>query len=200
MGKGKVNKKKQENLKLTRVVELLEYHRDFGKFYWIKKSSKYSNIKVGEIAGTLDNKGYITIQIDGIQFKAHRLAWFVEHSEWPSNYIDHRNGDKTDNRLENLRDVSTRTNGENRAKNKRLDPMLPTGVHVNPNRRGEVIGYKASWKDINGKNCQKYFSLYLYGTPEAAIAAALTYREVRIAERIIEGAAYTARHGLYSGV
>ena len=43
----------------------------------------------------------------------HRAAWALYYGRWPSE-IDHINGDKTDNRLENLREVSASENDANR--------------------------------------------------------------------------------------
>ena len=196
MRTSKVNKQKQDNLKIERVNELLEYRKPTGKFYWIAKSSKYSHIKIGNEAGGLSKKGYTVIIIDGVPFQAHRLAWFVEKSFWPINEIDHVNGIRDDNRIENLRDVSVRTNMENQAKRKRTDPILPMGVSARLNRRGELLGYRAHWQYINGKGYTEYFSLRIYGSKVAAIEAAHTYRQTRIAELNAQGANYTLRHGV----
>jgi hypothetical protein len=46
---------------------------------------------------------------------AHRVAWALHYGEWPSDQIDHVNGDKTDNRLENLRIVTAQGNAKNRS-------------------------------------------------------------------------------------
>lgn len=63
--------------------------------------------------GSIDHYGYLILKIKGIQYKAHRLAWFLYYGEWPINGIDHINGDKYDNRIKNLRCVSQQINVEN---------------------------------------------------------------------------------------
>ena len=119
--------------------ELLTYNPDTGKLFWKERPSKYFknpnytkswNIKYagkealtaiafrksGQIArleGRVLNKSYYT----------HRIAWLMYYGEWPKNQIDHINQDPTDNRIENLRDV---THAENH-KNKTLQTNNTTG-------------------------------------------------------------------------
>lgn len=69
-------------------------------------------------SGRVDRQGYITIKIDGQIYFAHRLAWLYIYGEWPSNIIDHINRERDDNRICNLRDVSSSQNNLNRT----LDP------------------------------------------------------------------------------
>lgn len=63
--------------------------------------------------GSLDKDGYLIIKIKTIQYKAHRLAWFLYYGNFPAREIDHINRIKTDNRIENLRDVSRTINVNN---------------------------------------------------------------------------------------
>jgi len=94
----------------TKLKELLYYHPESGDFVWLVRTG--SRIKVGDQAGTsLSGAGYRQIKIDGKNYQAHRLAWLYEHGAFPPDQIDHINGIKTDNRLENLRPA---TSSENR--------------------------------------------------------------------------------------
>ena len=63
--------------------------------------------------GSLDRDGYLKIKHKNKMYQAHRLAWFLFYGEWPLHEIDHINGDRTDNRIVNLRDVPCRTNLQN---------------------------------------------------------------------------------------
>lgn len=58
-------------------------------------------------------EGYLAGSILGRKFLAHRAAWLIAHGKWPQAEIDHVNHDRSDNRLENLRDVTRRENARN---------------------------------------------------------------------------------------
>lgn len=57
--------------------------------------------------------GYLCGSILRTGYKAHRVAWAIYFGYWPSGYIDHENGVRTDNRISNLRDVTKEGNGRN---------------------------------------------------------------------------------------
>lgn len=60
--------------------------------------------------GSIDTYGYLIIKIKGKQYKAHRLAWFMYYGKFPKFTIDHINGNKLDNRICNLQDISQSLN------------------------------------------------------------------------------------------
>lgn len=57
--------------------------------------------------------GYLRIRIDKASYRVHRLAWLYVYGDWPKQQIDHINGSRTDNRIANLRDVSSKENTHN---------------------------------------------------------------------------------------
>ena len=66
----------------------------------------------GMIAGGLDSRGYVQVYVDRRPYRAHRLIWMMHYGVWPVG-IDHINGIKWDNRLENLRVADASINGRN---------------------------------------------------------------------------------------
>lgn len=72
-----------------------------------------------KLVGFKNAKGYLSIEVrfkgKPRKFKAHRVAWLHFYGRWPKDQIDHINGNKSDNRIKNLREVSNRENNQNRA-------------------------------------------------------------------------------------
>jgi len=92
------------------LIHHLSYCELTGLFHW--KIPTATKIKQGQLAGDT-NKDGIRIGILGNQYRAHRLAWFYMKGFWPSYNIDHINGNNTDNRIKNLRDVTQSVNVKN---------------------------------------------------------------------------------------
>lgn len=86
----------------------LDYDPSTGAFVW------RDGAKRGVRAGTLKAEGYRFIWIGGKQRLAHRLAWLYAYGEWPQKIIDHRNREKDDNRIVNLRQAGDSENQYNR--------------------------------------------------------------------------------------
>ena len=89
-----------------------------GHLYWIKKSSKYSNTRIGNLFGRLDDQGYRTGRIFNKDYKEHRLIWLYHYGVWPKDQLDHINGIRDDNKIENLRECSPLENSKNRPSDK----------------------------------------------------------------------------------
>lgn len=94
-----------------RLKELLHYDTETGIFTWV---SVKGNMKPGMIAGRTNADGYIVIKIDSIPYMAHRLAWLYCHGSMPTNFIDHINSIKNDNRKINLREATKQQNNHNK--------------------------------------------------------------------------------------
>lgn len=138
------------------------YDQTTGIMTWIKP---FKGRVVGEIATKLSSNGYLVVYLFGETHRAHRLAWLYVYGEFPENQIDHINGNRLDNRICNLRDVTSSGNAQNQRLPSKNNTSGYLGVSMNGksyiaqitvNGKGVLIGrYKyaknASKAYINAK-------------------------------------------------
>jgi hypothetical protein len=120
------------------LLENLLYDKDTGIF--TRKISLNTKVRVGDVAGGKDTKGYVCIRVAGKTYKAHRLAWLYVYGNTPIAEIDHINGIKDDNRIANLRDVTKSVNQQNR--------RFVKGYSKDGNRWKAQIRFDGRWKHL----------------------------------------------------
>lgn len=113
----------KEDITVEKLKEMLGYDCDTGIFTRLKQDNGRKRF-VGKPAGTKTPYGHLVIRIDGGRCMAHRLAWLYVYGVFPKGNIDHINGDPSDNRISNLRDVSQAEN----LKNQRMRGDNTSGV------------------------------------------------------------------------
>ena len=141
------------------VRELYDY-RDDGKL--IHKKARGGNVSVGREAGGVGNRGYRQMRVLGKLLLSHRIIFLYHHGYLPK-VLDHINGVKTDNRIENLREC---TQSQNIANSKGRSASGYKGVQ----------GYRKKWKArlmVNGKD----LCLGTYDNIETAAQVATAARE-----------------------
>lgn len=141
-----------------KLLSLFDYKIESGLLIWKNKKSSHFN---GKVAG-YENRGYIKIEIDGIEYMAHRIAWKIVTGVDPGvMQVDYINGNKIDNRFLNLRLASNAENAMNRGTSSRNSSGYK-GVSYSKRRKKWVATIR-----IDGK------SIYLggYQTAEEAHAA-----------------------------
>ena len=94
----------------TRLKEAFSYDPETGVFVWKIQSGR---MKPGQIAGVTNPAGYRMIRLDGKLIMAHRLAWIYMTGSAPTDFIDHINGVRNDNRWVNLRPANRSQNSYN---------------------------------------------------------------------------------------
>jgi hypothetical protein len=145
--------------------ERLDYNHETGEFKW--KVATSNRIKVGSSAGLPGQNGYGRLRIDGQGYQAHRIAWKLYYGEDPTEgyEIDHKNGNRGDNRIDNLRLVLRPENNYN----------VPLRVNNTSGFRGvsfdKVIN---KWRAYVMSNHVK-INLGCHTSKEDAIAARLNY-------------------------
>jgi hypothetical protein len=109
--------------------QLIDYDPQTGALVWrVRDVSFFTDGKMSAINGmrrwnkryagkaALNYKGtqgYFRGAIFGRGYLAHRVAWAIYSGAWPENEIDHINGDRSDNRIANLRSATRQENGKN---------------------------------------------------------------------------------------
>lgn len=143
----------------AQVACLLDYDQLTGALTW-RSTSKNGNVRQGDLAGHICKRGYRIIRMFGRNYKAHRVAWLLVQGEWPSADIDHINGIRHDNRIQNLRDVARVINQQNYRV-------------ATPRSKSGLLGtsyLKGKWKaQIGVFGVQRY--LGTFDTPQEAHAA-----------------------------
>lgn len=132
-------------LTFNRLHEVLHYNPTTGVWRW--RLTMSNRAMAGDVAGSLRKRGDVGIRIDGVEYKAHRLAWFYVSGRWPLNQVDHQNLVRSDNRWDNLRLANNSQNNANRPV--RCDSSTGVkGVIFNP--RSKVNPYHARIR-VGGK-------------------------------------------------
>lgn len=127
----------------------------------IRKKRTSNSVQIGDIAGNKHPNGYIGISVNGDHYPAHRIVWLLKTGEWPNGDIDHIDGDRSNNRFENLRQVDRRTNSRNQ-KLRSTNKSGVMGVHWNSR-------YERWIAQINDENGRKHLGFFV--SKDDAIAA-----------------------------
>lgn len=106
---------------------LLRYDNINGGFTWADVKTPNQRALIGKPAGGNDGKGYKCLFLLGHRFKVHRLVWLWHYGVLPDTMLDHVNGERSDNRIENLRESTAAENTRNRI---RRSGELAVGVRM----------------------------------------------------------------------
>lgn len=157
-----MSKPQRRPLTAERLRELLHYDPETGVFTRrVTTGGRYGGA-AGTHPGTLSDQGYWMISVCSKQHRAHRLAWLYVTGAWPTGEIDHLNGERIDNRWENLRDVQRHVNAQNK---RRAQSNSKTGL------LGACWATRDQCFISRIKADGKYRSLGAFKTAEAAHAA-----------------------------
>ena len=137
--------------------QLLNYDPDTGNLFWRERGREFFNEPTDPRRTSKDvcsmwntryagkqaftsktGHGCLSGSILGVPTTAHRVIWAIVHGQWPTGVIDHINGDPTDNRLVNLRQVSHKINGRN-ARLRSDNPSGFPGIKMTQSGRWQAV-------------------------------------------------------------
>jgi hypothetical protein len=151
---------------LDALRQILDYDPETGALVWKARTTSDApkqaqhDARIGKPAGGLDAKGYGRLSINNVRFASHRIAFLLGHGREPMGEIDHIDGDRSNNRLSNLREATHAQNQANKpASQISISRMKGVTLH---RRTGK---WQSQIRD-GGKN--RY--LGLFNTPEQAHA------------------------------
>lgn len=125
--------------------QLLRYEHESGKLFWKERTPEmigpvkvdksqvclaFNRRSAGKEAFTAIRAGYRVGNIFSRTYAAHRVIWAIVHGEWPNDDIDHIDGNRSNNKIGNLRDVTRQVNLRN-AGMSRSNSTGVTGVYRN---------------------------------------------------------------------
>lgn len=87
------------------------------------------NKRSGKPGYVRNRDGMVIVTVKGQQYLAHRVIWLFEHNEWPSEDIDHKDGNRSNNHISNLRSVTREVNNQNRRKPSKASKTGYLGVY-----------------------------------------------------------------------
>lgn len=178
---------KLSDIPIEIIRDAISYDAESGELTWkIRKESDFCNSRGVWVFNSmyfgkppsikLNERGYPTLKIFGIRVAVHRLAWILFYGKFPLN-IDHISGDKSDNRISNLRDVSQLENSRN------------SGLSKNNKSGFNGVGWRKIYKKWYARIKVKGKTIHLgqFNSIDDAIAA-------RVAANIKYG--FHANHGM----
>jgi hypothetical protein len=155
------------------LLECFDFDFDKGLMFWKERPRSHFETQIaynrfktkyaGKQVGYLNSFGYLTVCLDYKNRTLHRLIYLAFHGNVPKS-LDHANGDKTDNRICNLRPATASENNRNRGK-----PKDNTSGFVGVQKNGK------KWKASAVTNDGKKLHLGTFATPEEASKARETF-------------------------
>ena len=141
----------------------IRYQPSTGELFWVRSKNGRN---LSRPAGTINTTGYRVVCVNRKRYLAHRLAWFLHYGSWPISDLDHINGDKADNRISNLREVTKSQNQANRAAKGYSKHEGKYQARITFNKQTTYLGwfdteeeavaaYKKAQTEIHGKYAHK---------------------------------------------
>lgn len=151
------------------IENYVSYNEDTGKLY--KKESFPKSKKSCKEIVSKSPKGYVKFQLFGKCYLAHRVIWYLLYNVWPTDQLDHIDGNKSNNRKDNLREASQSQNNQNRKKylsssiykgvSKSKSKIAPWKATITLNKKQMHLGYFETEQAAHEAYCDAAKKLFL---------------------------------------
>ena len=147
-----------------------------------KRNSRGSTVtRAGGVAGTVQVQGHCAFKLDGKMYSAHQVIWEMFNGEIPYHLnVDHKDGDRANNTITNLRLVTKEGNARNRGKSNNNSSGV---VGVTRHTSGRWF---ANWSEGGRQRCKSF--------REGDFEGACEFRRGQLERMNLAGAGYTERH------
>jgi hypothetical protein len=110
------------------LASCFDYNSDTGELIWKRRPvehfknparwSSWNQCYAGTVAGTINDRGYYHVLIQGHHYTIHRIVWKLVKGEEPPEFVDHEDRNRGNNRIRNLRAATRREQRWNSRLNK----------------------------------------------------------------------------------
>lgn len=169
--------RKAKEAKLTYEKASRRFYVEDGELRYkeVPSGRGFQSLTVGGLVGTIGAGGYKTVSYNNVNYLVHRVIWLLVKGVWPADQLDHVDKNRLNNRVENLREASNRSNHHNRTDN----TTGFVGVTYDKSRGKYIAGYRVGYTRVN---------VGRFDTAELAYRAKLRHMEMNSA---IDAAAKT---------
>lgn len=146
--------RKEKKLTAAWLRENMSYDAKTGGFAWTKPG--FGRTVGKSIGSKLWSKGasYLAMKINGEVYYAHRVAWLHHYGEWPNGFVDHKDENRTNNAIDNLRIATPSQNAARRPTKRSLAPsrgVFPHGpgyvARIHFGNKRHYLGYFTKAED-----------------------------------------------------
>lgn len=134
----------------TEARRLFRYNKRTGL---VSRRVRCGRMAAGDRCGSQKGNGHLQVEVNGKNYLVHRLVWLLVTGAWPNEHIDHRNGNKADNRWLNLRCLSQAINVQNQRRARSDNQCGLLGVATVRGRYRASIGIDGKQEPLGTFTC-----------------------------------------------